>query len=611
MRPAALDGAQARSIHGLLQTQVGRRPNAAAIMAHGRPPLTYAQLWNHVQEVVRALNERGVGRNDRVALVLPNGPEMAVAFVAVAAGATNAPLNPAYSAGEFDFYLEDLNARALIVLSRSDSPAVAVARTRGIPIIELSPVREAPAGIFTLMGGSGSAAAHPGWAGPEDLALVLHTSGTTARPKVVPLTQGNICASAFNVKRSTQLSEQDRCLNVMPLFHVYGVTVTLATLAAGGSVVCSPGFDAARFFEWMEEFCPTWYGAVPTMHQALLAHAASSSSMISRSALRFISSSASPLPEGVRTELERLLRAPVREAYGMTEACLISSNPLPPGVRKPGSVGMAAGPEIAIMDEQGHRLPRGATGEIAIRGPSVVHRYENNPAANQSAFINGWFRTGDQGYLDEDGYLFLTGRIKELINRGGEKISPREIDERLMEHPAVMQAAAFGAPHPTLGETVAAVVVLREGAAGTAPEIRRFAAARLAPFKIPDPLLIVDQLPVGPTGKLQRIGLAEKLGLTARGPAEPLRKEAVPPPHTPLEEKLLEIWREVLDPQSMSVHDSFFRLGGDSLTATQVISRIRTVFQVELPIRALFDAPTVAELADWLALRTSDPQPGL
>jgi acyl-CoA synthetase (AMP-forming)/AMP-acid ligase II len=289
----------------------------------------------------------------------------------------------------------------------------------------------------------------------------------------------------------------------------------LAPLSAGSQVFCTPGFNALKFFAWMDEAKPTWYTAVPTMHQTILARADKNREVIARHPLRFIRSSSSSIPPQVIAEIEQVFGCPLVESYGMTEAThQMASNPLPPAVRKPGSVGVAAGPEVAIMAEDGTLLPRGATGEIVIRGPNVTAGYENNPKANAEAFVDGWFRTGDQGVMDADGYLSITGRLKEIINRGGEKVSPREVDEILMDHPAVAQVVCFGMPHAKLGEEVAAAVVLREGQAATERELQQFVGARAADFKVPKKILFMDEIPKGATGKLQRIGLAAKLGLT-------------------------------------------------------------------------------------------------
>jgi acyl-CoA synthetase (AMP-forming)/AMP-acid ligase II len=493
------------------------RPEDAAIGAPGRRSLTHRGLQALAARTIADLNRVGIGRGDRVAIVLPNGPEMATAFVAVAAGTTSAPLNPAYRAEEFDFYLGDLNAKALLIQRGFDSPARAAAAARGVPVIELVPVDDGPAGDFTIDTGD-LVAASPRAAGPaaaDEVALVLHTSGTTSRPKIVPLKQRNVATSAYHIRQTLALEHGDVCLNIMPLFHIHGlIAAVLSSLAAGASVSCTPGFNALKFFGWFDEVKPSWYTAVPTMHQAILTRADRNKDEIARGRLRLVRSSSASLPPQVMEALEATFGAPVIEAYGMTEAShQMASNPLPPRPRFPGSVGVAAGPEIAIMDEAGTLLPTDELGEIVIRGPNVTDGYEANPEANAKGFTNGWFRTGDQGYLDAEGYLRLTGRLKELINRGGEKISPLEVDTVIMDHPAVAQVATFALKHDKLGEEVAAAVVLREGMSVDERALRDFVAERLADFKVPRKILFMAEIPKGATGKLQRIGLAKQLGL--------------------------------------------------------------------------------------------------
>jgi acyl-CoA synthetase (AMP-forming)/AMP-acid ligase II len=486
---------------------------APAIRAPGRPALSYAGLRDLAAATIARLNGIGIGRNDRVAIVLPNGPEMAAAFIAIGAGATTAPLNPAYRADEFNFYLTDLKAKALVVQKGVATEARDVAAKLGVTVLELVPGEHA--GSFTLEGGSPAKAAQPGAAEAGDIALVLHTSGTTARPKIVPLSQANICASARHIGATLALSPADACLNIMPLFHIHGlIAAVLSSLGAGGAVICTPGFDALRFFRLLDEERPSWYTAVPTMHQTILTRADRNAEIIARAKLRFIRSSSASLPGPVMEQLEAVFGCPLVESYGMTEAShQMASNPLA-GPRKPGSVGRAAGPEVAIMDDDGTILPQGEIGEVVIRGPNVTAGYEANPEANAKAFTHGWFRTGDQGAFDAEGFLTLTGRLKELINRGGEKVSPLEVDGVLSAHPAVAQALTFAMPHAKLGEEVAAAVVLREGAACTERELRDFAAQQLADFKVPRKVVFLPEIPKGATGKLMRIGLAEKLGLT-------------------------------------------------------------------------------------------------
>jgi oxalate---CoA ligase len=497
----------------------GGADDAIAIGApEKRPPLTYRELRRLIRDTLRDLNTLGIGRDDRVVLVLPNGPEAAAAFVSVAACATAAPLSPGLTAEELKFNFVDLRAKALLIQEGLPSPAREVAARLGLKIVELVPDPARGAGAFALKAAlrNGAVPENGGPAEPEDVALVLHTSGSTSRPKIVPLLQRNVAASARNIGKALQLTSDDVCLNIMPLFHIHGLMAgVLASLAAGAQVYCSPGFNALRFFHWLDEVRPTWYTAVPTMHQAILSRAHRHSAELGRLRLRLIRSSSASLPPQVMAELEQTFRCAVIEAYGMTEAAhQMTSNPLPPRERKAGSVGLPAGPEVRIMDEEGKILPRGHVGEVVIRGPNVTPGYEANPEANDNAFIDGWFRTGDQGILDPDGYLQLTGRLKELINRGGEKIAPIEIDVVLMEHPAVEQCVTFAMPHDKLGEDIAAAVVLREGKTCTERELREFAAHRLEQWKVPRKLVFVPEIPKGRTGKLQRIGLAAKLGLS-------------------------------------------------------------------------------------------------
>jgi len=489
--------------------------DASALGAPGRPDLSFDGLRDQIARTGEQLNSFGLGREDGIAIVLPNGAEMAAAFLGVANAATAAPLNPGYRADEFEFYLDDLDARAVVVQEGVDSPVREAAAKLGIPLIELQPEADGPAGSFTLSAEVRGAADRPGEAGADDVGLVLHTSGTTSRPKIVPLRQRNLIATAHHIRDTLRLTSDDRCLNIMPLFHIHGIMAgILASVGAGGSTWCSPGFNAMQVFGWLREAEPSWYTAVPTMHQLILTRASRNADALAVTNLRLIRSSSSSLPPTVMAELEDTFGAPVIESYGMTEAAhQMSSNPLPPLERKPGSVGLPAGPEIAIMDEDGALLAMGQRGEVVIRGPNVTDGYRNNPEANATAYTRGWFRTGDQGVLDNDGYLTITGRLKEIINRGGEKISPREVDEALLQHPAVAQAVTFAMPHERLGEEIAAAVVLRDGEDSDERAIRRFVGERIADFKTPRRIVILDEIPKGATGKVQRIGLAEKLGL--------------------------------------------------------------------------------------------------
>lgn len=496
---------------------------ADAIRAPEQQALSHGGLRQASGAIVAALRARGIGRAVRVALLLPNGPEMAVAFLGTASAAVAAPLNPAYKREELDFYLGDLGAKAVIVMADEAGPIVAAAATRGTTLIRLRPQAGGRAGLFALDGPPLAAGALPPEDQPaaSDVALVLHTSGTTSRPKQVPLTHANLAASARAIAATLQLTRADAGLNVMPLFHIHGLIASLlAPLSAGGAVICTKGFNALKFMGLLGSELATWYSAVPTMHQAILERAQRQPEAARGAGLRFVRSSSASLPPRVFGALAATFGCPVIEAYGMTEAShQMTSNPLGAGRQKPGSVGLAAGPEVAIAAPDGRLAGAGSEGEIVIRGMSVTPGYAANPQANAEAFFDAgdgggrWFRTGDLGVFDAEGYLTISGRIKELINRGGEKIAPREVDEVLMDHPAVAQAVTFAVPHAKLGEEVAAAVVLRDGASASEGELRAHAAIKLAAFKVPRQIVVVAEIPKGPTGKLQRIGLAKQLGL--------------------------------------------------------------------------------------------------
>jgi acyl-CoA synthetase (AMP-forming)/AMP-acid ligase II/acyl carrier protein len=578
-----------------IHTIAGQSPDTPAILSLTQEPITYDRLFRQILHTVEGLNQLGIGRGDRVAIVIPNGPEMAVAFLCVAACGVSAPLNPNYRDTEFDFFLKDLNAAALLVIGNLDSTAVAVAQRAGIPILRMKPAETGSDILFNLSGETKLSPKKTGITGLDDEALILHTSGTTSRPKMVPLTHRNLSASATNISQVLQLTRGDRCLSIMPLFHIHGLMASLcASLVAGGSVVCTPGFYAPQFFDWVGQFQPTWYSAVPTMHQSILERASTNQAVLDRVQLRFLRSSSAPLPPRVMAELELVFRAPLIEAYGMTEAAhQIASNPLPPLPRKPGSVGLPAGPELAIMNEDGSSLlPRGQIGEIVLRGENILSGYSDHAEANEKAFTEGWFRTGDLGSIDPDGYVFITGRSKEIINRGGEKISPREIDEILLEHPAVAQAMTFAIPDTKLGEDIAAAVVLRQPGA-TEKELRHFLGQRLSAYKLPVKIVFLEEIPKGPTGKPQRIGMAQNLGLDVAPAQSQFDTEPFVTPQTASEKKLAEIWCDVLKLEYVSINQPFLKLGGDSMTAMQLANRVCEWVGSSVSLIDFFEARTI------------------
>ena len=570
-----------------------------AILAPGGAPVTYGMLWACAKDTVRALRSAGIGRSDRVAVALPDGPEAAAAIISVAAGAVCTPLNPGFTADEVQRYLVELKVSALLTGSGVGFASRAAARTLGIPFLDLSARAKAP-GLFSIAGPTTrrirNYVGDEGFASGADDAFILLTSGTTSWPKTIPLTHASVCLSAHNVGAAIALEPRDRLLSVLPLFHGHGlISGVIAALAAGSSVVCTPGFDPAAFFGWLTEFRPTWYTAVPAIHRAVLSAAEKYPERARQSSLRLIRSASSTLPAKILLGLETAFGVPVIDTFGMTEtATQIAANPL--DRRKLGSVGRSAGAEITILGADGRRLSSGERGEIALRGPTITRGYDNDAAATREAFRDGWFRTGDLGYLDEEGYLFIVGRLKEVINRGGQKVAPGEVEEVLLSHPDVVEAAVFSVPHAQLGAYVAAAVVLRPGAKMSPQKLRGFVHKRLASFKVPGLIRIVTDIPKGPGGKIKRTELATALSLTQpTAQAQPNRK--MPALRSELERQTAKIWADLLDVEQVGVDQDIFALGVDSITVTQLISRLRERFGTDLSFKDIFDAPTVAALA--------------
>ncbi|SDN32228.1 Acyl-CoA synthetase (AMP-forming)/AMP-acid ligase II [Paenibacillus sp. yr247] len=641
-------------------------PLAKAILIPGQPEITYSQLSISIHIIVGLLLRLGFGNKSRIAVIAHDGPEMATLFLAVSGIMTCAPLNPKYTYEEYKFHLSDLGIDAIIV-DNEIVVAIEAANDLGVKVIPLSQISEMIAYNNESTDVGVNLTHH--LSQKFDTAMILHTSGTTARPKIVPLTHQNICSSAQNIVASMKLTGSDRCLNTVPLFHVKGIIGALVTsILSGGGFVCSRSFAPEKFYESLENFSPTWYTAVPTIHQAILAQGRFASFGSQRTSLRFIRSCSASLSQQIALELEQLFQVPVLESYGMTEtASQMAVNPLPPEQRKTGSVGKAVGCEIAVLDHNGKIVSDESVGEIIVRGASVIEGYENNPIANQSSFFNEWLRTGDLGYMDSDGYLFIKGRIKELINRGGEKVMPLEVEEVILKHPSVMQAVTFAIPHPTLGEDVAIAIVKRSETEVSEVEVRQFIAASLAGFKVPTKVIFINEIPKGQTGKIQRVNMAEKLNLISEKKSfanyddisqptivndsrqnsmvpfkqkmrsiflDPLLQLIAPSfllasqtpvmrggqmghksypelnvsynpkpmiyPRNKTEEKLEEIWSNLLNIGPISVVDNFFELGGNSLLTMQLFSEIEKAFIQKLPVSVIFQEDTIEKLAKLL-----------
>ncbi|MEB3360952.1 MAG: non-ribosomal peptide synthetase [Synechococcaceae cyanobacterium] len=558
-----------------------------ALLTNEGYSLSRFELSAAVRAAAFCLAGHGVRRHDRLALLMAAGPEMACSLLAGMSVATVAPLVP--TAPQESLLVDLSRLKVTHVLVDVDPPGalLAAASRLDLPVIRLNPLA-LPA----------VAAADGPRPADQDLALLLQTSGTTSQPKVVPLTHSNLWASACSVAEVLALGPMDRSLAAMPLFHIHGIVACmLAPLLAGGSVICCRRNTPEAVLAAMESQQPTWMSAVPTLLQCLLAELDRRQTPLLCPQLRLLRSSSSPLPPAVLQRLEAVFRVPVIEAYGMTEAAhQICSNRLPGAgpTRQPGSVGLAAGPEVVVLGPDHQPRPVGERGEVAIRGVNITAGYEGSETGGWVGNTAGgrWFLTGDEGYLDAEGRLSLTGRLKEMINRGGVKVIPRRVDEALLQHPAVEQALAFAIPHATLGEDLAAAVVLRPGAQEDEQNLRRHAFALLAPHEVPSRVVLLDELPWGATGKPQRIGLATKLAQLLQPGEDPASGE--------LEELVAQIMANVLQQPTPGRHANFFLLGGDSLSGQRVVSSLEQQLALELTPSLLFEYPSVRSLAERL-----------
>ncbi|MFL2800346.1 MAG: AMP-binding protein [Paracoccaceae bacterium] len=490
------------------------------IKAHNGPCLfdedeleiNYEALAKNIEMIGTQLSSIDMKNNKICALVLPNGLNMAVSFLALANFVTVSPLNPNYTKEEFLFFLQDLDCEFIIADHNASNALVESAKQLGIKLFYLnSNASESGLSIKSLPATSTySLDQNKG----DDCCLILHTSGTTSRPKQVQLSCINIISSALNIANVLKLKKADKGLNIMPLFHIHGLIASLlSSIVTGSSLVCTNGFNALTFYGNINTFNPTWITAVPTMYQAILSRASRNKEIINAANLRLLRSSSAAMPVATIEALENVFECPVIEAYGMTEASHQMASNFLDSTRKPGSVGKSAGPDIALFKDNKLITLENTVGEIVIKGSNVTPGYKNNEKANKENFFDGWFKTGDLGKFDEDGFLFISGRIKEIINKGGEKISPQEVDEALMKHEAVFQAVCFSVKHEKLGEDIAAAVVLKEGKTVDQKELRIHLSNSITTFKIPRQILILSEIPKGNTGKIQRIGLAKKLGL--------------------------------------------------------------------------------------------------
>ena len=584
----------------------GLQPDHVAVLSSGFEPLSYRELQHIIVDVRASLRHAGLGCRARIAIAIPDGPQAALAIVAVACSAVSIPLNPNQTLRELEICLATLRPDAILLLQGSDSIFRRAAKIRDIMLVEISRSK-ANSLLFTIVETKAPAATafvefdEPT---PDAPAFILQTSGTTSEPKLIPFSHRNMLAAAARHKSWYDLTPRDRCLSLSPIYYSHGLKVTFLTpLLTGGSVAFPTDVSKFDYTEWFSNLGPTWYSAGPTLHRLILDLNSSPERMemkIIRCAL--LRGGGAPLPRHVLDGLQSTLGVPVLEHYGSSEAALIASNGPRQGGSKPGTCGVPWPGTLIIVAEDGTRLAPGEQGEVLVGGPTLISGYLDAPELNQASFLDGWFKTGDVGSLDEDGFLTLHGRKTDVINRGGEKISPIEIDQALMRHPAVAEAAAFSVPHSRLGEDIAAAVVLRSHMTASPVELRRYLQEHLTPFKVPGRIVIRDQLPKGKTGKIVRrqlsASLEERTAIETQLVSAGLEKNTTA--DSILVEQLTDLWERLLQYSPLSPDDDFFEKGGDSLLAMEMLHEVAQLIGQPVPSLTLFEARTIRQLAQEL-----------
>lgn len=594
------------TMYDVVRHWADKNPNCPALLRHGSASLTYGDLLGSIDAMGATLNSWGFGRNDRIAIVHPGGRDMAAAILGIWSYATPVPLNPESTLGEFAIQLRDMRVKAIAIVTDMDTAARRAAADLDLPILDLQADDNGAMKLTATTQAEAPSARNAGPVQADDIVAVLATSGTTSHSKIVPIRHRQLIARNALAAHDLGLTIDDRSLNMLRLYHSGGLGQGISTpLIAGSSVAVLTDFSVNGIFEALDKEQVTWCAASYAVYHAIHPHLETYRPTIERiaSRLRFMRSGTGPLNATVAEKVEGAFGVPIVVTYGTSEAGSSTSDP--PDRRRPdrSSVGKRAHDGVDILDETGTPLPQGATGEIAVRGPTVFDGYENDDAANRIAFIGEWFRTGDLGYFDDDGYLFITGRIKEMINRGGQNITPVEIDDALLAHPDIIAASSFPIPHATLGEDVAAAVVIRDGASLDQGALSQFLRGRLADYKVPRQLIFTEEIPKGPTGKVQRHKLADAFasapGVTADAETSPNRKP------TAMERQLQTLWAAALGRDHVGLDDDFFQLGGDSLQAVELFLRIEKTLGHPLPRSVLFEAGTVAAMAKHIEASSS------
>jgi oxalate---CoA ligase len=585
---------QFRTIGDAIAWQARVRGDSPALVDELRS-VSFAQLHMCITSFAGHLARAGLTRDDHVGLLVPPGGGAlgGQLAVALATNTTLVPLNPALTLPEIIDVSKRAELKAIVIPGWLDTPARPDILAQGIVVLDAVQAADQTLRVEPRGPALGSGAPFRA-ARLTDVALILRSSGTTGAPKWIRVTHGNLVAMAQRLGSDLWfgLTARGRAACMLPLYYAAGLKTSLfVPLILGASVGFPPAGRMFDFAEWLDVFKPTYLSVAPGLLNGLLDQLRASARRIDASSLHFVMCAAAYLPEVTRRAAESMLGVPVLEFYGLSEAGVMASNPLPPGKTKPGTVGLPVPGELLIVDGDGKSVPNGTVGQIIVSGPTVTPGYLADEDSIRGDLKDGWLRTGDLGRIDEDGYLTIVGRENEVINRGGEKVFPYEVEKALLGHPAVLEAAAFGVPHPRLGENVAAAAVLRAGSAASEGELKRFLAGRLAGFKVPRRILLLSSLPRGPTGKIQRSALSEAYGTTSREAAAPSRL---------IERELLQLWERLLGTPDIGIDDDFFEKGGDSMLATEMLLEVEQLTGKPYP-QADLSTLTIRRIADVVA----------
>ncbi len=582
----------------LIEPAAGEYPDKPALMGAGGETLTYSCLLDSIRSLSEALHELGISKRDRIAAVLPGSMEVMPAFLSISNRAVFIPLSPDLSREQYLYYLQLFKADILLTAEDSGGLCRQAADELAVPVIYLKRQQNVNNSVFLLSGGkySETADADKDWPDGDDMALLQFTSGTTAEPKLVPRSHKNLYFATRQRREEMHLTADDKLLITTPSHRGITLIDSLAILAAGGTAMFTDSIDPDKILTAAKRGNPTWLLGGPAVLSALAVHAETGNKMPVISGLKYIRSAGAPLNELLAERLTAIFQRPVYEGYGSTECGNIALSMNSPRGYKPGSVGVPLGIETAVLDEMGRILPCGLTGEIAVRGPQVIESYADG--VSSESFRDGWFKTGDRGYIDADGYLFVLGRYKEIINRGGEKVSPYEVEAVLNTHPHILQAAVFPVFAGDGQEEVGAAAVLREGTQLYLKDLRRFLNGKVTAFKMPSVLFILEEMPVSDADKIQRKILYKKIKESGIA-AQPLAgdNETIIPPHSQTEKTLYEIFTRILLVKGFSITDSFFELGGDSLKTAVLFGNIEDEFGVQVPLKDIFNNGTIKNLA--------------